>query len=116
MKCSQDIYCKDWYRVSNRIIFKAISVDHPVKIIKKSTLKFVHKLIWTKTPTQHYEKLKFNSKHRECSTISVKDPVRKSTNKRTPIYTGLDIFNTIPVGLKLTKPSKFKEILKKMKL
>ena len=116
MKCNREIFQRDWFKVSNSRICKEIKVDHPIEIIKKSTLKFMHKLIWTKSPDQLYDKLKFNTKHRECSNISVKCPVSKLANRRTPIYTGLELYNSMSIRLKLTRPKRFKFLLKKMKL
>merc|ERR1711954_85288 len=59
MKCNREIFQKDWFKLSNRRICREINVDHPVEIIKKSTLKLMHNLIRIKSPNQLYEKLKF---------------------------------------------------------
>ena len=55
MKCNHQICMKDWFKVSNRRICRDIQVDHPLELIRKSTLKFMHKLIWIRTPAQLYE-------------------------------------------------------------
>ena len=77
MRCNRDIYRKDWYMVSNRRICDEILVDHPLQICRKSTLKLFHKVVWNHKRPQLYEKLKFNSRHRECSKLCFKHPLRK---------------------------------------
>ena len=116
MKCNKTIYNKDWFKVSNRKICRDILVDHPTEIMRKATLKMIHKTIWLRSPAQIYDKFKFNIRHRECSPITVKNPLRKQSNKRTPILTGLTLYNSISTGMKLTHPKKLKRILKKFKL
>merc|ERR1711954_627538 len=69
MKCNQEIYNRDYFKVSNKRICKDISVDVPTEISLKATVSFIQKIIWNKKPAQIYEKLRFNSKHRGCSAI-----------------------------------------------
>ena len=57
-----------------------------------------------------------NINHRECSRILVKNPVRKETNKRTLLYTGLTMYNNLSTGYKLMHPKRFKRAVAKMKL
>ena len=116
MKCNKTIYNRDWFKVSNRKICRDILVDHPTEIMRKATLKMIHKTIWLRSPAQIYDKFKFNTRHRECSSITVKNPLRKQSNKRTPILTGLTLYNSMSTGMKLTHPKKLKRILKKFKL
>ena len=116
MKCNRMIFYKDWFKVSNRRICREIQVDHPLEIIKKSTLKMFHKMVWLKSPVQIYNKLKFNNRHRECSAISLKKPLSKQVSRRTPIVSGLNLFNNLQIGMKMTHPKKFKKLLKKNKI
>ena len=116
MKCNWEIYQKDWFRVSNHKICKEILVDHPEEIMKKSNLRFFHKIVWHQKPTQLFETLKFNTKHSECSRISIKNPARKQANIQTAIYVRLELYNNLTTGYKLTHPKQFKRKLKKGKL
>ena len=116
IKCNREIYRKNWFKVSNQKICRDILVDLPEEMLRKSTLRFFHKLVWNKKPIQLYENLKFNTKHRECSKISIKNPMRKQANRRTALYVGLDLYNNLKHGYKLTHPRQFKKQLKKMKV
>ena len=76
MRCNHSIFRKDWFKVSNSRICKEILVDHQLELCRKASLQFFHKLVWHKKPDQMYKMLKFSQRHRECSNISINDPVR----------------------------------------
>ena len=42
--------------------------------------------------------------------------MRKQANRRTALYVGLDLYNNLKHGYKLTHPRQFKKQLKKMKV
>ena len=66
MRCNRAIYARDYYKVSNYRICKDISVDPPRDQCAKAALRFIHKVIRSGKPQQLYDKLKFNSRHRDC--------------------------------------------------
>ena len=116
MRCDRSIFQKDWYRVSNRRICSEILVDLPITMCRKACVRFFHKMIWTRRPNQLYEKLKFNNRHRDCSKIYIMNPLRKQVSKRTLLYSGLDLYNTMPIEYKLMDPKKLKKEINKMNI
>ena len=114
MRCNRSIYRKDWFRVSNRRICKDILVDLPQVMCRKATIQFFHKMIWIKKPNQLYEKSKFNIRHRECSKVNIFQPLWKESSKQTLLYSGLEIYNRLPLEYKMMDPKKFKREIKKL--
>ena len=110
MKCNRSIY----HKVSNQRICKDIKVDLPYQMCQKSTLANRHKIIWHKSPPQIFKLLKFNSKHQECSKISLNYTPSKQSCRKTAIESGLELLNNLLLGMKVMHPRKFKQELAKM--
>ena len=115
MRCNRNIYRKEWFKVSNRRICKDIKVDLPIQMCQKATLLQMHKIVWTKSPPQLFKLLKFNTRHRECSSIGLTFQTSKQNSKQTNLEAGLILYNKLPLGMKLMPPRKFKEELSKIK-
>ena len=77
-------------------------------MIKKASLKFIHKIINTEKPKQIYSKIRFNNRLRKCAKLSLKDGIRKESNKRTLIYQSIQLYNTLPSSMKYLSIKKFK--------
>ena len=116
LRCNRAIFRRDWFKVSNKKICKAISVETPDQLVKKSTLTMFHKLMWNQSPPQLFKKIKLNNNHRTCSKVSYINPPSKQVNKRTAIFAGMDLYNKLPTELKGIHPRKFKLILNSMKI
>ena len=115
MRCNRAIYLKDFFKVSNMRICKDISVDPPDVLIKKSGLKFIHKLIQNEAPAQLFSKIRINNRMRKCSKISLRDGIRKECNKRNLIYQSVQLYNNLSTDLKYLPIKKFKRQLQKVK-
>ena len=115
MRCNRAIYLKDFFKVSNMPICKDISVDPPDVLIKKSGLKFIHKLIQNEAPAQLFSKIRINNRMRKCSKISLRDGIRKECNKRNLIYQSVQLYNNLSTDLKYLPIKKFKRQLQKVK-
>ena len=115
MKCNKTIYSKDYMRVSNNKICREILVDPPEVLIRKASLKFIHKLINNEKPQQLFNKIRFNNKTRRCTKLSLNDGIRKESNKRTLIYQSIQLYNSIPSSMKYLSIRKFKTHLAKVK-
>ena len=116
MCCNRAIFCKEYFKVSNRRICLEIGVDQPDQMTKKMTLRSFHKMIWTKSPQQIYNLIQFNNRHRDCSKLGLKYIPSKQGNKPTAIQKALEIFNNIPTGLKVMHPKKLKIELSKIRI
>ena len=116
MRCNRAIFRKEWFKVSNRRICREINVDLPDQMCKKLTLKIFHKLIWSKSPPQLFNQLKFSNKHRDCSMIGLNCTPGKQSCKKTTMQTGIQLFNNLPLGLKIMLPKVFEKELTKMKI
>ena len=116
MRCNRCIYQKDWFKISNRRICKDIAVDQPDQMCQKATLRKFHGIIWFQTPPQIYKPIKFNSRYRDCSKLSLIYPQSKQTSKKTVIETALELFNNLPMGMKIMHPKKLKVALSKIQI
>ena len=114
MKCNRAIFLSDFFLVSNSRICHQISVDLPSMIIKKSALRFIHKAIINKKPTQIFEKLSIDNPQRNCSKIALREGFSKDINKRTLIYKSDELYNKSKLSMKYLTIKKFKSELKKM--
>ena len=83
---------------------------------KKLTLKIIHKLVWSKSPPQLYNQLKFNNRHRDCSRIGLNLAPGKQSSKKTTMQIGLELFNSLPIGLKVMHPRVFKKEMSKTRI
>ena len=83
-------------------------------IIKKSALRFIHKAIINKKPTQIFEKLRFNNGQKNCSKIALRKGFSKEINKRTLIFKSVELYNKSKPSMKYLTIKKFKSELKKM--
>ena len=100
MKCNQAIFLSDFFLVSNSRICCQISVDLPSMIIKKSALRFIHKAIINKKPTQIFEKLRFNNHQRNCSKIALREGFSKDINKQKLIHKQDELYNKLKMSMK----------------
>ena len=83
-----------------------IKVDQPDQICRKSTLSILHKIIWNKSPPQIFNIIKCNNKHIACSKLGLINPPIKQNSKRTAVFVGMELFNNLPLGLKVMHPKK----------
>ena len=116
MCCNRAIFCKEYFKVSNRRICLEIGVDQPDQMTKKMTLRFFHKMIWKKSPPQIYNLIQFNNRHRDCSKLGLKYIPSKQGNKPTAIQKALEIFNNTKTSLKMMHPKKLKTELEKIRI
>ena len=115
MRCNRAIFMRDHFKVSNRRICQEILVDTPEVMVKKSGIKFIHKLINSEAPTQLYRKIRLNNRMRKCTKLSLTDGIRKECNKRNLLYQSIQLYNELPTDLKYLPIKKFKKRLSKIK-
>ena len=97
-------------------LFKEIGVDMPDQMCRKATLKKFHKIIWHQTPPQIFKLIRFNTRHRDCSILSLLFPISSQANKRTYIESALTLYNNLPFGMKTMNPRRLKHALNKTQI
>ena len=115
MKCNKAIYAKDYHRVSNSKICRDIKVDPPEVIIKKTAIRFIHKVIISERPAQIYDKIRFNNRQRNCSKLALKDGFNKEVNRKTLIYKSIELYNALRPEMKYLSIKKLKAQLEKIR-
>ena len=116
MKCNKAIFRKDYFKVSNKKICKEIGVEMPDQMCRKATLKKFHKIIWNQSPPQIFNLIRFNTRHRDCSKLSLTYPISTQVSRQTAIESALTLYNSIPQGLKMMNPRRLKKALSKIKI
>ena len=69
-------------------------------IIKKSALRFIHKAIINKKPTQIFEKLRIINCQRDCSKIALREGFSKDINKWMLFYKSVELYNKLKPSMK----------------
>ena len=75
MRCNRAIYMRDYMLISNTRICNAISVDPPLMMCRKASVKLIQKILRSEKQKQICDKIKFNSNPRKG--------FKKKVNKET---------------------------------
>ena len=113
MKLNRLIYMNNTYKMSNRKICKLINVEMPDQMIKKNTLNLMHKLMIKKKPQSISNRIRENRHSRRSAKINLNLNLRTKKAKRSVLYRGIKLYNSIPTQLKSLSVKLFKKTIKK---
>ena len=87
----------------------------PEDILNEASAKYMHKIIYNKTPEDIYRMIKF-PRSRTCAETTLQYGPKSDRLKRCSIFAGIKNYNRLPGGLKALDPRKLKAKLKLKKL
>ena len=113
MHISKFVQQKSFFKVSNTNINKQLGLEEPIQILRKETIKFMHKIIFT---SQHERLSNLIKRPRYRDEIGVSLCYYPRTDKftRNLINTGYKYYNLVPADIRALPPAKFKIKLKKV--
>ena len=76
-----------------------IGIDEPLQEIIKSNFKTIHKMIKSGKPRSILDQLQFPT--RSCGYIQIKDYPLSEKSKRSPLYSGIKLYNAVPANFKI---------------
>ena len=113
MKLNRLIYMNNTYKMSNQKICMLINVEMPDQMIKKNTLNLIHKLMIKKKPQSILNRIRENRHSRSSAKINLNLNLRTKKAKRSVLYRGIKLYNSIPTQLKSLSVKLFKKRIKK---
>ena len=115
MKCSRPILGFKSYKYSTQRIMKELNWLNAYQIVTKETIIFIHKIIYDNQPkamTQFFTFSLTNSQnHRFCRKSIVTENISSSKGKKSLIFFGNHLYNTLPNNLKLKNPKQLSKYL-----
>ena len=96
---------------SSEALCNYIGVDQPIQDIIKSNFKLMHKMIKDRKPESIMDQVKFPS--RSCGQTQIRNYPISERSKRSPLFSGLRLYNAISAGIKILPQKKIKRLLKK---
>ena len=117
MKCSRPILGFKSYKYSTQRIMKELNWLNAYQIITKETIIFIHKIIYNNQPkamTQFFTFSLTNSQnHRYCRKSIVTENIPSSKGKKSLIFFGNYLYNTLPNNLKFKNPKQLSKYFQK---
>ena len=96
---------------SSEALCNYLGIDQPIQEIMKSNFKLMHKMIKSKKPESILDQMKFLS--RSCGQIQIRNYPISEKSKRSPLYSGLRLYNAMSADVKILPHKKIKILLKK---
>lgn len=96
-------YC---YKTSIKNILSKLGWMSANQLIQWSSLKFIHKIIFSQQPNSLYNHFKINK--RKCAAIVPKKFPKSNFSKNICVNKSLETYNKLPTDLKILVPKKFK--------
>ena len=112
MRANKFMYDGYKFKVKNSLICRQLNIDLPEEEMWKTALKFIHRLIFNKSPPQIMKLIKIN-KRASAKIYITRDYNPKSS---TALDMNIQLFNAMPYKYKKSSPSKLKRKLKKIEL
>ena len=99
---------------SDEAICKYVGVDQPRQDILKSNFLMIHKILEKMKPDQIINHLNFPN--RICGQITIKNYPQSERSKRSPLYSGLKLYNAIPQNYRILPNKVLKKKLQKLEI
>ena len=115
MKCSRPILGFKSYKYSTQRIMKELNWLNAYQIVTKETIIFIHKIIYDNKPkamTQFFTFSLINShNHRFCRKSIVTEKIPSNKGKKSLIFFGNHLYNTLSNDLKFKNPKQLSKYL-----